>query len=164
MDECEEVNTVLMTEDLDKNKIFVVEASKSAVINTTCTETVAGEKWYQNFNTNLPNNYVAQIESFPSEKVKSKESVIFAVVIADKKWKIKAEIVNENIPLLFSKSSLKNAQTLIDLDNDKATILDKEINLHQSTSCHYYIGISPSSNCSNLRNTVSGKRFIKRTT
>ena len=61
----------------------------------------------------------------------------------------KAEIVKENIPLLFSKSSLKKAQTVIALDNDKATIFSKEISLHQSTSGHNYIDISPSSNCSN---------------
>ena len=42
-DECEEVNIVLMIEDLDKNKNFVVEASKSAVIDTACTKTVAGD-------------------------------------------------------------------------------------------------------------------------
>ena len=83
-----------MTEDLDKNEIFVAEASKSAVIDTACTKTVAVEKWYQNFKTNLPSNYIAHIESFPSDtvfkfgdgrKVKSKESVIFPVGIANKK-------------------------------------------------------------------------------
>ena len=83
-------------------------------------------------------------------KVKSNESVIFPVVIVDEKSKIKAEIVKENIQLLLSKSSLKRAQTVINLDNDKATILGKEINLHQSTSSHFCIDISPSSNCSNI--------------
>ena len=36
------------------------------------------------------------------------------------------------------------------MDHDKATILGKEINLHQSTSSLYYIDISPSSSCSNI--------------
>ena len=94
LDKCEEVNIVSITEDLDKNKVFVVEASKSAVIDTACTKTVAGEKCYQNFRTNLSNDCVAQIESFLSEtgfkfgdgrKVKSKESVLFPAVPADKK-------------------------------------------------------------------------------
>ena len=96
---------------------------------------------------------------FPSEtvfklgdgrKVKSKENVIFPVVIADKKCKIKEEIVKRNISLLLSKSSLKKAQTVIDLDNDKATILGKEINLHQSTTSDYCIDISPSNSCNNI--------------
>ena len=36
------------------------------------------------------------------------------------------------------------------MDHDKATILGKEINLHQSTSSLYYIDISPSSSCGNI--------------
>ena len=36
------------------------------------------------------------------------------------------------------------------MDHDKATILGKEINLHQSTSSLYYIDISPSSGCGNI--------------
>ena len=45
---------------------------------------------------------------------------------------------------------MKRAQTVIDLNNDKATILGKDINLHQSTSGHYCIDISPSSSCSDI--------------
>ena len=157
LDESEEVNIVLMIEDLDKNEIFVVQASKLAAIDTACTKTVAGEKWYQNFITNLPNDYVAQIESFPSEtvfkfgdgrKVKSTESVTFSVVIADKKSKIKEEIVKENMPLLLY--FFKESTNCNWLDNNKATILGKEINLHQSTRGHYCIDIFPSNSCSNI--------------
>ena len=35
------------------NEFFVVKASKSAAIDTACTKTVAGEKWYQNFKTDF---------------------------------------------------------------------------------------------------------------
>ena len=63
-------------------------------------------------------------------------------------------IVKGNIPLLLSKSSLKKAQTVIDLDNDKATILGKEINLHQSTNSDYCIDISPSNSCNNIEENL----------
>ena len=43
-DSSEEINIVLITEEDDKSEIFVAEASKSAVTDTACTETVAGEK------------------------------------------------------------------------------------------------------------------------
>ena len=129
-----------MTEDLDKNEIFVVKASKSAVIDIACTKTVAREKWYSNFKTSLPNDYVAQIESFPSKTV---------FKFGDgKKVKSKCNTV------LLSKSSLKKVQSVIHLDNNKATIPGKEINLHQSTSGHYCIDISPSSDCSNIEETM----------
>ena len=43
LDKCEVVNIGLMTGRYDKNAIFVVEASKSAAIDTACTKTGAGE-------------------------------------------------------------------------------------------------------------------------
>ena len=46
---CEEVELVLMTEQMDKQEIFVAEASKSAVIDTACTKTIAGEIWFENY-------------------------------------------------------------------------------------------------------------------
>lgn len=49
----EKVNIVLIAEDIDKAEIFVVEASKSVVINTVCTKTIAGEKWPENYKSNL---------------------------------------------------------------------------------------------------------------
>ena len=52
-DNLEEINTVLITEEDDKSEIFVAEASKSAVIDTTCTKTVADEKWFKNYTSDL---------------------------------------------------------------------------------------------------------------
>lgn len=40
------------------------------------------------------------------------------------------------------------------MDNDKATILRKEINLHQSTGGHYCIDFFSSSNCSNIEDIL----------
>ena len=40
----EEINVALMTEEVDKNEIFVAEASKAAAVDTACTKTVTGEK------------------------------------------------------------------------------------------------------------------------
>ena len=42
--EVEECNFILMTENIINEEIFVLEASKSAVIDTACTKTVAGEQ------------------------------------------------------------------------------------------------------------------------
>ena len=47
--EFEEISIVLMTEEIDKNEIFIAEASKLAVVDTACTKAVAGEEWYMNY-------------------------------------------------------------------------------------------------------------------
>ena len=53
----EEINIVLITEEINKNEIFVAEACKSAVVDTACTKTVTGEIWYENYIKSLPNKY-----------------------------------------------------------------------------------------------------------
>ena len=43
--EVEECNVILMTKNITNDEIFVLETSKSTVIDTACTKTVAGEQW-----------------------------------------------------------------------------------------------------------------------
>ena len=60
-------------------------------------------------------------------QVSAIKRVIFRACIAGKVCKIEAEIiVKENIPLILSKSSLKWCGTIIDMNNDKATICTKK--------------------------------------
>ena len=44
---------------------------------------------------------------------------------------------------MLSKSTLKKADAVIDIANDKITIFDKKIDLYFSTSGHYFIDIHP---------------------
>ena len=56
---------------------------------------------------------------------------------------INIELVKEKMPLLLSKSSLKKAKTVIDMENDKTIIFDRKIDFYFSTSGHYCIDIYP---------------------
>ena len=58
--------------------------------------------------------------------------------------KVEADVIAEDIPLLLSKNSLKKADAIVDMKNDKAFIFGKEVKLHLSTSGHYCIDIDPS--------------------
>ena len=148
----EEVNIVLKTEeyaDIAKSEVFVAEGSKSAMIDTACTITVASQIWLENFKSNRTEQTLKEIETFRSNtrfkfsggrKVKSLNRVIFPVVIANNHCKVNAEIVYKNIPLLQSKSSLKKCG-IINMNNDKATVFGEKVVLHQSGSRHYCIDI-----------------------
>ena len=153
-DNLEEINTVLMIEQLSETEIFVAEASKSTVIDTACTKTIAGEKWFTNFKPNLTDDSI-NIEIYQSNtkfkfgdgrQVTATKRVIFPIVIAGKHCRIEAEIVKENIPLLLSKTSLKRCNMIIDLPNDKAKVFDREIDLQSTTNGHYCINILPDFN------------------
>ena len=154
-DNLEEINIVLMTEKFSKTEIFVAKASKSAVIDTACTKTIAGEKWFTNFKSNLTDDSIKNIEIYQSNtkfkfgdgrQVTATKRVIFPIVIAGKHCRIEAEIVKENIPLLLSKTSLKRCNMIIDLPNDKAKVFDRDIDLQSTTSGHYCINILPDFN------------------
>ena len=140
-DDSEEVNTVLITEEVSKHDIFIAEAATSGVADTACTKTVAGESWFINYCRKLDNDLLNETEIYPSKTFKFGDSrkvfpfqkVVIPVQIANHSCKISCEIVKDNIPLLLSKQSLKQAGAIINMQNDKAIIFDTEVDLHLST-------------------------------
>ena len=65
--ETEECNIVSMTENISKQKSFAMEAVSSAVIDTACTKTVAGEHWFVNYKSYLSENSIKNIKIFKSD-------------------------------------------------------------------------------------------------
>ena len=56
-----------MTENISKKKSFAMEAASSAVIDTACTKTVAGENWFVNYKSYLSENSIKNIKIFKSD-------------------------------------------------------------------------------------------------
>ena len=154
-DDVEEVNITLFTKEQNKlsdAEIFMIESQCSAVIDTACTRTVCGEKWFNDFSDTIDER---KITISPSEKlfrfgdgktVKSFSKAKIPVCIGKKKCHIETEILKSNIPLLLSKSSLKKAGTILDLSKDKAVMFDEPVELHFTSSGHYCIDILDKSN------------------
>ena len=64
----EDVNFVLMTTQ-NPRKDFDEEMITKAVIDTTCTKTVAGQFWLQNYMKNLDDTSLNQVEILQNHKV-----------------------------------------------------------------------------------------------
>ena len=132
-DDFESVQKIWMTQETNNNEIFVTEMLCSAVIDTTCSKTVAGKEWFDNY-TKMPDGIsLNKIDLFQlhnsfkfgdSQKTLSEKRGIIPAKIGDTECKIEAEIVNTKIPLLLIKSSLKRANIVIDLQNDKVKMFD----------------------------------------
>ena len=60
-EKCEDVEIVLLAEEVDEFQIFVTESAKSAVVDTACSRTVAGEIWF--------NNYLSELNESLMDKV-----------------------------------------------------------------------------------------------
>lgn len=54
---------------------------------------------------------------------------------------IRTDVVTCNIPLLLSRSSMKKAEIIIDLNNDTAIIFGKRVKLGVTTMGHYTLPI-----------------------
>ena len=127
----------------------MAEASRYVLVDTACTKMVAGKKWFKNYTSNLTEKARKEIMTYSSNtslqvqaSVEGLKLVVFPLLISEKHCKIRAKIIVENIPLL-SKSSLEKCRTVHNVNDDKATVFDREVTLHQSTSGHYCIDILP---------------------
>ena len=76
--------------------------------------------------------------------LKSKGGYSLPAVIAGKEVMIKTDVVESDIPLLLSRTAMKKAAIKMDLENDTATIMLKEVALNLTTSGHYCIPIDKS--------------------
>ena len=105
-------------------KDFIEEMVTKAVIDTECTKTVAGQLWLQNYMKSFDDTSLNQVEISESHKVFKFDDG--RKVIATSKPKLpaeigntkcftKAEIIQEKIPRLLSKTSLKKAGTVLNL-------------------------------------------------
>ncbi|XP_077974967.1 uncharacterized protein LOC144430759 [Styela clava] len=75
---------------------------------------------------------------------KAEKKAIIPVQIGRTLLRMEVEIVNEeNLPLLLSKSTLKRAGTILDMQNDRAVMLKQDLKLHLSTNGHYAVDILP---------------------
>lgn len=145
MDNC---NLTLLTKDLPTpNEIFVIESKGSAVIDTACTRTVCGGKWFDQYMSGVNRDSVDTHESHrpfrfgDGQVVHSFKHASIPAKIGNTYCKIDTEVVKSDIPLLLSKSSLKKAGTILDLRNDKATMFNEPVELEFTSSGHYCVNI-----------------------
>ncbi|CAC5379710.1 unnamed protein product [Mytilus coruscus] len=128
----ETVNITLLTsaQEFKPLTVFVAEAYNAAVIDTACSKTVCGSKWLYEFVESLDPG-LDQITCFLShvpfkfgdgQTVYSYQKVKIPALIGSVKCSIETEVVDCEIPLLLSKTSLKRASTILDLRNDKVTM------------------------------------------
>ena len=150
--ETESVKLTLFTQKLvlSPQEVFVTEAYNTAVIDTACTKTVCGSKWLYKFIESLDEKSQNEI-TFRESKTPFKfgdgetkysyQLVKFPANIGGFECFIEAEVVDCDIPLLLSKDSLKRAQTILDINNDKVSMFGKQVDVQFTSSGHYCIDI-----------------------
>ena len=148
----EEVHVQLFTKVVQQcfMEQIVSESLNCALLDSGCSSTVCGNNWLKCYTDTLPEGVdlqeCASLKSFkfgPGDTFNSIKQVNIPVDIAGMKAHIVTDVVDCEIPLLLSKSSLKAADSQLDFVNDTVTMFGKEIALQHTSNGHYCVPLTP---------------------
>jgi transposase InsO family protein len=152
----EEINlyNVLQTSG-DELDGLIGETIGMAVVDSGCSKTVAGKQWFELFKDTMEEEELKKLTIEPSQQlfkfgegksVKSEGKVKLPALIGSKNVTIETEIIKANIPMLLSKESMKSACTVINFNTDQIQMLGETQKLISTTSGHYAIPLTKSTN------------------
>ena len=132
---------------------FVGEMMGCAVLDSGCTKTVCGSSWLKCYEESLhPDDLANTCMSYgQSERkfkfgdglvVQAKTKVKLPVYLSEKKILIETEVVDSELPLLFSKEAMKKVEMTLDFVNDRAKIIGNVVNLEFTSSGHHSLPLT----------------------
>ena len=122
-----------------------------AILDSGCTSTVCGETWLTTYLDTLSNNELNKVTEHSSNKhfrfgdgkiFKSLKSVNLPIHTGSQKSHLLVDVVNCEIPLLLSNSSLKKANANLDFGSNQIMFLGENIPVKTSKSGHFFIRLS----------------------
>ena len=135
----------------DKMQDLLDETKGYALLDSGCSNTVAGEKWMENFIANLSAQEKKEIKVEASHETftfgdgitkKALRKLTFPCWIGGDSCEITADIVDCKIPLLLSRKSMSKASMIINFAKHTAFVNDRAIKLKRTRSGHYGLPIS----------------------
>ena len=132
-------------------KTLVSETWCSAVLDSGATSTVCGKTWFDEFSSSLSATDQDKIQFSKSSKpfrfgdgkiVNSTKMAHIPAVIGDKCVTICTDIVDADIPLLLSKTSMKNAKMCLNFDDDTLSAFNQSLPLKITTNGLYSLPIT----------------------
>ena len=134
----------------DEMVCLLTETVNKAVIDSGCTKTCCGQKWYDSYMQSLTADELKSIEPKEtnavfkfgdSTPVSAEKKVLLPMKMADVKLLLETEVVPTDIPLLLSKETMKRAEAKMDFVNDKIELFGREQPMICTSSGHYAIPI-----------------------
>ena len=144
-------------------KTLASESWNAAVLDSSATNPVTGEVWYNCYITSLNEDKKRKIEHHPPGNMyrfrvgklfSAVQNVDISISLGSRNVMLNTYIVLSNTPLLLSRKSMKKSNMTLDFKNDQAVIFDQSIQLIVTKSGHYAILINPYKTI--LNNVTSG--------
>ena len=143
---------ILFTRDQSDLLTLNKEALYSGVLDSGCSSTVCGKQWLKVYLEGLPADMQDRVVNEPSNKVfqfggelriPSEGRVSIPGSIVGRSVQIVTDVVDSNIPLLFSKDSLKAMKAKVDYETDQAVIFGTPISLTKTSVGHHCVSLLP---------------------
>ena len=128
------------------------ETWSSALLDCGASKIVCDKEWLNQYISNLSTNEQNNVTSTKSNhvyrfgdsrKITTIENVTFPANIGGENINIQADILNSDIPLLFSRSSMKKAKMKINFQNDTINAFGQNIPLVTTSRGHFAIPLTP---------------------
>lgn len=138
-----------------KNEVSLLgtEARNCAVLDSACSSTVCGKTWLESYLSSLKESEREEIVRREGHKIfkfgggtrlKSEGEYELPMCLVGKPVIVKTDVVDSDIPLLLSRTTMKKAGVKLDLEKDTAVILGQDVSLNLTTSGHYCIPVDKS--------------------
>ena len=130
---------------------FLRETVGHALLDSGCFHTVCGQLWVDLYIESLSCKDKKDVEYLKSsksfrfgngKKIEATKKLAIPVYIGDKRMKVMTDVVEADVPLLLSKSSLQRAEAKIDFENNQITILDQILPLSETSGGHYLLSLT----------------------
>lgn len=132
-------------------RTLVSETWNAVVLDCGATGTVCGRSWFKEYTSSLNEDDLASITHAESSKafrfgdgkiVTSAGTAVIPAVIGQKKLSIRTDIVDADIPLLLSKTAMKNAKMSLNFDDDTLSAFDQKLPLRVTANGLYSLPIT----------------------
>ena len=153
-------------------KQFTGEALSAAILDSGASKTVCGKTWmtcYQDTLTELDKKKIKVEESSThfkfgdGRKISSMKRLVIPARLGDINVNIATDVIDEDIPLLLSKDSMKKANTQIDFSNDTVVMFGMQQKIFATSSGHYAIALSQRASLNEISKNGENVTLIAKT-
>jgi hypothetical protein len=132
-------------------KSLVAETWNSLVLDCGTTSTVCGKKWFEEYQSSLSADEHAKIKVSSSSKsyrfgdsqaYPASKNAIIPALFGDVSVMISTDIVDADIPLLFSKAAMKKGKMQLNCDQDLLLAFNQQLPLNTTTNGLYALPIT----------------------
>ena len=134
-----------------KKCCFIGEVFSKGILDSGCTKTVSGRTWMNEYISIVPQTYnkhqkfsktYSTFKFGDGNECVAVENVVIPVVIGKKMYKISVDIVENEIPLLISRKTMKSLGMNMNFETDSIEIDGQRIQLFVTSTGHYCVPLT----------------------